>query len=202
VTDLARGELAIDGGDPAVVDPLPAMFPGGLRIGDTGERAVDYSFVATLAAVLATGAVPILAEVDQTLTISAADTADKITERTRAVVPVHVRGASSDLGALVRLAEAHDLAPVGDVGRRQAPVAGVGDWARSVMPPPSAFSTRRSSLRVKAVSSSPPTTPATRGPRMYHDPNSALRHNSRPTRSRSAATCTSPNCKRVLSALV
>lgn len=36
----AHAQLAVNGGPPAVTDPLPPMYPGGMRIGAEEEAAV------------------------------------------------------------------------------------------------------------------------------------------------------------------
>lgn len=52
-----------------------------------------FTFVASFEAVLTAGAVPVFAEIDDTLCLDPADIAAKLTSRTRAVMPVHMCGA-------------------------------------------------------------------------------------------------------------
>src|SRR5207247_7181922 len=66
-------------------------------------------------AVLATGALPVLAEVDESLTLDPADIERKLTPRTKAILAVHMRGAPADMRALTALAEQHGLVLVEDV---------------------------------------------------------------------------------------
>src|SRR5437016_11384881 len=56
-----------------------------------------YTWNATANAVLATGALPVLAEVDDSLTIDPVDAERKRTARTKAILPVHIRGNAADL---------------------------------------------------------------------------------------------------------
>jgi len=74
-----------------------------------------YTWNATANAVLATGALPVLAEVDESLTLDPADVERRITSRTGALLPVHMRGNAANMRALVDLAEHHGLALVEDV---------------------------------------------------------------------------------------
>ena len=52
-----------------------------------------YTWNATANAVIAAGAIPVLAEVDDSLTLDPDDVERKITPRTKAILPVHMRGA-------------------------------------------------------------------------------------------------------------
>jgi 8-amino-3,8-dideoxy-alpha-D-manno-octulosonate transaminase len=74
-----------------------------------------YTWNATANAVLATGALPVLAEVDDSLTLDPEDVQRHITPRTRALLPVHMRGNAANMRALVELADRHGLALVEDV---------------------------------------------------------------------------------------
>jgi dTDP-4-amino-4,6-dideoxygalactose transaminase len=87
----------------------------GAGVGEGDEVIVPaYTWNATPNAVIAAGAVPVLAEVDDSLTIDPADVERKITPRTKAIVPVYMRGAVGDLGALTGIAQRHGLAVVED----------------------------------------------------------------------------------------
>src|SRR4051794_8397668 len=73
-----------------------------------------YTWNATANAVIAAGATPVLAEVDDSLTLDAEDVERKITPRTRAVIPVYMRGNSADLHSLTSIVQRHGLAFVED----------------------------------------------------------------------------------------
>ncbi len=60
-----------------------------------------FTFIATVNAVIAAGAVPVFAEIDDTLGLDPADVVAKITERTTAVIAVHLENAGCDIDALV-----------------------------------------------------------------------------------------------------
>jgi 8-amino-3,8-dideoxy-alpha-D-manno-octulosonate transaminase len=74
-----------------------------------------YTWNATANAVIAAGATPVLAEVDESLTIDPDDVLRKLTPRTRAILPVHMRGAPAAMSALVSIATEHGLAVIEDV---------------------------------------------------------------------------------------
>ncbi|MBR5680972.1 MAG: DegT/DnrJ/EryC1/StrS family aminotransferase [Clostridia bacterium] len=78
----------------------------GMGIGPGDEVIVPaYTYIATALAVLQTGALPVIADTDETLTLSAADCARKISARTKAVIPVHIQGFPSDMDGLRAVCE-------------------------------------------------------------------------------------------------
>lgn len=101
----ARHTLAVNSGTSALIAGLI-----GIGVGQGDEVLVPgYTYVATAAAVLAVGAIPILVEVDGALTLDPEDIRHKITPRTRAIVPVHMRGVACDMGRIMSLAREHGL---------------------------------------------------------------------------------------------
>ena len=68
----------------------------------SGDEVImpTFTFVASFEAILAVGAVPILVDVDDTLTIDPKAVEKAITSKTKAVMPVHMCGSMADLGAL------------------------------------------------------------------------------------------------------
>jgi 8-amino-3,8-dideoxy-alpha-D-manno-octulosonate transaminase len=90
----------------------------GVGIGPGDEVIVPaYTWIATASSVALMGAVPIIAEVDETLTLDPADVARKITPRTKAIIPVHMRGAPAQMEELLHLARAHGLRVIEDVAQ-------------------------------------------------------------------------------------
>ncbi len=73
-----------------------------------------YTYIATAMAVVAAGAIPVIAEVDETLTISSADVERKITPHTRAIIPVHIQGFPCNMKAICEIAARHGLFVVED----------------------------------------------------------------------------------------
>jgi 8-amino-3,8-dideoxy-alpha-D-manno-octulosonate transaminase len=107
----ARHALCVNAGSSALICGLI-----GAGVGPGDEVIVPaYTWNATPNAVLAARAVPVLAEVDDSLTLDPEDVAGKITARTKAILPVHMRGAPADMRGLTELAARHDLALVEDV---------------------------------------------------------------------------------------
>ena len=76
-----------------------------------------YTFFASCAAVIAAKAIPIIAEVDDSLTLDPADLERKITPRTKAVIPVHMRGVPCDMDPIMEIARKHNIAVVEDVAQ-------------------------------------------------------------------------------------
>jgi len=69
-----------------------------------------YSFIATATAVVTVGAIPIFADIDpETLCLDPQDAERKISQRTRAIIPVHVAGRIADMVQFNELAQAHNL---------------------------------------------------------------------------------------------
>lgn len=87
-----------------------------LRIGKGDEVIVpDLTFVATANAVRMAGAEPVIADVARdSWCIDPADVEQKISERTRAIMPVHLYGHPADMGALRGIAERHSVRLIED----------------------------------------------------------------------------------------
>lgn len=86
----------------------------GLKEGDE-VLVQSLTYVACFQAIRATGAKPIACEVDdETLTIDLQDAASKLTERTKAIMPVHYAGNPGDLDAIYAFAKMHNLRVIED----------------------------------------------------------------------------------------
>jgi len=82
----------------------------GMGIGPGDEVIVPgYTYIATAMAVVAAGAMPVIAEINETMTIDVADVERKITPRTKAVIPVHIQGFPSDMKGIMELAEKYNI---------------------------------------------------------------------------------------------
>jgi 8-amino-3,8-dideoxy-alpha-D-manno-octulosonate transaminase len=89
-----------------------------LGIGRGDEVVVPaFTFIATVSAVVGAGAVPVFAEVDESLMLDASDVAAKVTERTKAIVPVHLENAAADMDALGAVARAKGCAVLEDAAQ-------------------------------------------------------------------------------------
>jgi dTDP-4-amino-4,6-dideoxygalactose transaminase len=92
---VAMHVLGVDAGDEVIVSP--------------------FTFIASYNAILFHKALPVLADTDPaTLTIDPASIESRITDRTRAVMPVHIYGMPCDMDPIVALARKHRLAVVED----------------------------------------------------------------------------------------
>jgi len=82
----------------------------GMGIGPGDQVIIPaYTYIATAMAVVAAGAIPVIADVDDTLTLDPEDTERKITKHTKCIIPVHIQGFPSNMDALCRIAEKHGL---------------------------------------------------------------------------------------------
>lgn len=87
-----------------------------LGVGPGDEVIVPaLSFVASVNPILYTGAAPVFVDVDPlTWTLDPVRTEQAITERTRAILPVHLYGNPCDMGSLRKIAEKHCIPIVED----------------------------------------------------------------------------------------
>lgn len=116
--------LAVNSGTSALVCGLV-----GLGIGPEDEVIVPaYTWLSTASAVLAVGAVPVIAEVDDSLTINPEDVRKKISPYTKAIIPVHMRGAPARMDRLMALADETGLRVLEDA----AQAAGASFQGRAV----------------------------------------------------------------------
>ncbi len=91
-----------------------ALRGAGIGPGDE-VITTPFSFIATAEAICYTGARPIFVDIDpQTFNLDPQAVANAITERTRAIIPVHLFGQPAAMPALMELAKAHGLQVVED----------------------------------------------------------------------------------------
>lgn len=99
---VALNQLNIKGGDEVLVTP--------------------YTFIATVQAILANGAMPVFVDIDpETFQIDPSKLEARITPRTRAILPVHILGLPADMERIMAIARKHKLVVVEDAC--QAPLA-------------------------------------------------------------------------------
>lgn len=98
------------GGTGAIICALAALGIG------PGEEVIvpGYTWMATATAVLSVGAIPVIAEVDETLGLDPKDVERKITPQTSAVIPVHMAGRPADLESLLAITKKHNIKLVED----------------------------------------------------------------------------------------
>ncbi len=81
-----------------------------LNIG-AGDEVImpTFTFVASFEAVLSIGAIPVLVDINETLTLDPEAVKAAITPRTKCIMPVHMCGSMADLDALKLICEENDL---------------------------------------------------------------------------------------------
>ena len=101
-----------------VVNGTNALIASLLQLGIGGGDEVivpPYTFIATVAAVLATGAMPVFVDTDvATWQIDPTKIEAKITSRTKAIIPVHILGLPADMQRIMVIAKKHDLFVIED----------------------------------------------------------------------------------------
>ena len=109
-----------------------ALIAAGINPGD--EVIVPaYTFVASAAAIIAANAIPVIVEVDESLTIDPADIERNITSKTKAIMPVHMRGVSCNMDAVLNIAQKHGLKVIEDAAQANGgkyngkPLGSMGD---------------------------------------------------------------------------
>ncbi len=73
-----------------------------------------FTFVASFEAILSVGAIPVLVDVDDTLTLNPQAVRNAITSKTKCIMPVHMCGSMADMDALVAICEENNLLLVED----------------------------------------------------------------------------------------
>jgi 8-amino-3,8-dideoxy-alpha-D-manno-octulosonate transaminase len=104
----------------AVTSCTAALICGlhGLEVGPGDEVIVPaYTWIATAEAVLAVGAVPVVAEVDDTLTLDPNDIERRINSHTKAIIVVHMRGIPAQMDEIMAVAQKHSIPVLEDVAQ-------------------------------------------------------------------------------------
>ncbi|MCX6209047.1 MAG: DegT/DnrJ/EryC1/StrS family aminotransferase [Bacteroidetes bacterium] len=69
----------------------------------------SFTFVASFEAILSVGAIPVLVDVDDTLTLNPDAVRKAITTKTKCIMPVHMCGSMADLSALQEICAEHNV---------------------------------------------------------------------------------------------
>jgi 8-amino-3,8-dideoxy-alpha-D-manno-octulosonate transaminase len=104
---------AVSSGSTAVTSIMAAAGVG------HGDEVIvpPYTFVAPIEAVFLAGALPVFAEIDETLCLSAKGIEAAITPNTKAVLLVHMCGAAADIEGIMKVCEKHQLTLLEDCGQ-------------------------------------------------------------------------------------
>ena len=102
--------LAVSSCTAALITSLVALGVG------PGDEVIvtGYTFFASCAAIVAANAIPVICEVDETLTMDPDDIEKKITPSTKAIIAVHMRGVSCDMDRIMDIAKKHNLKVIED----------------------------------------------------------------------------------------
>lgn len=118
---------AVTSGTSALRVALAAL---GVRPGDE-VITQGFTFIATFEAIIDAGAVPVPAEIDDTLNMDPEDFERKITEKTKAVIPVHMLGSPARIQEIIEIARKHDIRVLEDTAQALGAAVGgkkLGTW--------------------------------------------------------------------------
>ncbi len=105
--------LAVNSGTSALMSALAANGVGpGMEVLVPG-----YTFFASASVVVASRAIPVICEINDSRNLDPEDMEKKITPRTRAVIVVHMRGLCADMDPILEVARRHHLAVIEDVAQ-------------------------------------------------------------------------------------
>ena len=109
----AKYALGVSSGTAALRVALAAL---GISPGDE-VITQGFTFVATWESILDAGAIPVFAEVNDTLCLDPSDLIKKITPKTKAIIPVHMCGAQACIEDIVEIADQHGIPVVEDTAQ-------------------------------------------------------------------------------------
>jgi 8-amino-3,8-dideoxy-alpha-D-manno-octulosonate transaminase len=105
--------LAVSSGTAALKVALSTLGIG------PGDEVITqgFTFVATWEAIFDTGAIPVFAEIDETLCLDPDDLKNRITPRTKAIIPVHMCGAQARITEILEVAEGYNIPVIEDTAQ-------------------------------------------------------------------------------------
>jgi 8-amino-3,8-dideoxy-alpha-D-manno-octulosonate transaminase len=118
---------AVTSGSAALKVALAALGVG------PGDEVITqgFTFIATFEAIMESGAVPVPAEIDETLNMDPDDFEKKITPKTKAVIPVHMLGSPARIQEIIDIARKHDVKVIEDTAQAAGAAVGgkkLGTW--------------------------------------------------------------------------
>ncbi len=73
-----------------------------------------YTFIASISSIILMNAIPVLAEIDESLTIDPEDVKKKITDKTKAIMVVHMLGNQCNMDEIMKIAKEYNLYVIED----------------------------------------------------------------------------------------
>ena len=118
--------IAVNNGTSALIAPMWSMdFQPGDEVITT-----PFTFAATSNSILIAGAKPVFVDIDpDTLLIDASKIEEKITDNTKAILPVHLYGRICDMGKINSIASAHNLVVFEDTAQAFGATDSCGNYA-------------------------------------------------------------------------
>jgi dTDP-4-amino-4,6-dideoxygalactose transaminase len=95
---------------------ITSLVACGIGAGDE-VLVTGYTFFASCASIVAANAIPVICEIDETLTMDPDDVEKKITPYTKAIIVVHMRGVPCDMDRIMAIAKKHNLKVIEDVAQ-------------------------------------------------------------------------------------
>lgn len=109
----AKYALAVNSGTSALVAALVAAGVG------PGDEVIvpAYTFFASASAVVVAKGIPVITDIDETLTLDPAAVERNITRKTKAILPVHMLGLPSKMDEICKIAAKHNVKVVEDTAQ-------------------------------------------------------------------------------------
>lgn len=85
-----------------------AMLSLGIKPGDE-VITQSHTFVATVEAILSIGAIPVIADIDETFNICPIDLENKISKKTKLIIPVHMLGNPCEMNDIIRISKKYKI---------------------------------------------------------------------------------------------
>lgn len=130
----AKYALGVSNGTAALIVALKGI---GLQPGDE-VITTPFTFIATIEAIVACDAVPILGDIDETLSLDAVSVEKLITKKTKAIMPVHMFGVAADMDKFTAIGQKYNIPIIEDAcevvggtykGRYLGTLSKCGTWS-------------------------------------------------------------------------